>query len=95
MLRLRAIRPDDFMVFGDGQLIGVIRLAHERAPAVWLWTITTTIPGAPFGHAPTLEEAKGRFSAGWKAFKLKHGPEKLAKAFEETNLASRPERYQR
>jgi hypothetical protein len=91
MLRLRAIRPDDFMVFGDGQLIGVIRLAHERAPAVWLWTITITIPGAPFGRALTLEEAKARFSTAWKAVKLKHGPEKLAKAFEETNLA-RPDR---
>jgi|tagenome__1003787_1003787.scaffolds.fasta_scaffold20938861_3 hypothetical protein len=93
MLRLRAIRPDDFMVFGDGQLIGGIRLAHERPPAVWLWNVTPAIPSAPFGEATTLEVAKQRFSAEWEAFKAKCGPEKLAKAFAEMNWADRPDRY--
>jgi hypothetical protein len=93
MLRLREINPDDYIVFGDGQLIGRLRYARDRTPE-WLWTITVTLPGPPFGDAKTIEEAKQRFESAWLAFKEKHGPVALQEAFYEANLA-RPGRYGR
>ena len=95
MLRLREINPDDYIVFGDGQLIGRIRYARDRTPGRWLWTITGTLPGPPFGDAKTIEEAKQRFEAAWLAFKEKHGPVALQEAFDEANWATRPGRYGR
>ncbi|MET4775860.1 hypothetical protein [Bradyrhizobium elkanii] len=38
-----------------------------------------TIPGASFGSAATLDDAKTQFKAARQAFKDKHGPERLAK----------------
>ncbi|MCP1972667.1 hypothetical protein [Bradyrhizobium elkanii] len=58
---------------------GRIRYARERSPGIWLWTITVTIPGASFGSAATLDDAKTQFKAARQAFKDKHGPERLAK----------------
>jgi hypothetical protein len=51
------------------------------------------IPGPPFGSAGSLNEANRSFRAGWESFKAKHGPEKLAAAYEATNHANWPERY--
>ena len=79
----------------DGQEIGRIRFAKERAPGKWLWNVTVTIPGPPFGDAKSIDEAKDRFKAAWLAFKEKHGPEQLARAYEEMNHANRPGRFQR
>jgi hypothetical protein len=93
MLTLRLIAPNDYSVFEDGQLIGRIRLARERSPAIWLWNVTVTIPGPPFGDAKSIDEAKARFKTAWIAFKEKHGAEKLAKAYEVMNVANRPDRY--
>lgn len=95
MLTVRLIGLDDYTVFEDRQLIGRIRLAQERSPTIWVWTVTVALPGPPFGDAQTLDEAKGRFKVAWEAFKDKHGPEALAKAFAETNWANRPRRYGR
>ncbi len=95
MLTLRLIAPNDYTVHEDGQRIGRIRLVREHTPAKWLWHITVTIPGATFGDAATLDEAKARFKVGWQAFKDRHGPEKLAKAYEAMNWANRPGRYGR
>ena len=92
MLTVRLIGLDDYSVREDGRTVGRIRLAQERAPAIWLWTITVAIAGPPFGDASTLDEAKGRFKVAWEAFKSKHGPEKLAKAYAEMNWANRPGR---
>jgi hypothetical protein len=95
MLSLRLIAPNDYSVLEDGQHIGRIRLARERSPAIWLWTVTVTLPGPPFGDAKTIDEAKTSLKAAWIAFKGKHGQEKLAKAYEAANHASRPGRYGR
>lgn len=95
MLTLRLIAPNDYTVHDDGQLIGRIRYTRERSPGLWLWTCTVTLPGPPFGDAKTLDDAKDRFKAAWLAFKEKHGAEKLAQAFADTNYAARPDRYRR
>jgi hypothetical protein len=95
MLALRLIDPNDYTVLDDGQPIGRIRLARERSPSIWLWNVTVTIPGPPFGDAETIDEAKQRFNTAWSAFKDKHGAEKLAKAYAEMDHANRPERHRR
>jgi hypothetical protein len=95
MLSLRLIAPNDYSVLEDGQLIGRIRLARERSPSIWLWQVTVTIPGPPFGDAKTIDEAKAKFKAAWIAFKAKAGPEQLARAYEAMNHANRAYRYRR
>ncbi|MGX1352061.1 hypothetical protein AB7M49_005670 [Bradyrhizobium elkanii] len=45
---------------------GRIRYARERSPGIWPWTITVTIPGASFGSAATLDDAKTQFKAAWQ-----------------------------
>jgi hypothetical protein len=40
MLALRLIAPNDYSVLDDGQIIGRIRLARDRSPAIWLWNVT-------------------------------------------------------
>jgi len=83
MLTRRQIAPDDFGVYEDDQLIGRIRLARDRAPPIWLWTITVTIPGPPFGSATTIDKAKWQFKRAWTTFKQQHGAERLAAAYAE------------
>ncbi len=95
MLALRLIDPNDYTVHDDGQLIGRIRLARERTPPIWLWTVTVTIPGPPFGSAESIDDAKIKFKSAWIAFKERVGPEALAQAYEEMNHANRPDRYRR
>ena len=80
MLALRLIDPNDYLVLDDGHPVGRIRLASERSPAIWLWTVTVTIPGGPFGDAKTIDEAKARFKSSWLAFKNRVGDEALMKA---------------
>jgi hypothetical protein len=63
MLALRLTAPNDYTE--DGQPIGRIRLARERSPPIWLWTVTVTIPGPPFGDAKNIGEAKARFKEAW------------------------------
>ncbi len=77
------------------RLIGRIRYASERTPGVWLWHVTVTVPGAPYGDAKSLDEAKEKFKAAWLAFKDRAGPEKLAKAFEAMKHANQTDRYRR
>ena len=60
MLTMRMIGVNDYTVHEDGQLIGRIRYASERTPGKWLWNVTVTIPGPPFGDAKTLDQA------GWR-----------------------------
>ena len=95
MLALRPIAPNDYVVLESRQPIGRIRLARERTPPIWLWTVTVTIPGPPFGDAKSIDDAKARFKAAWLAFKDKVGAEALAKAYAEMEHANRPERYRR
>jgi hypothetical protein len=86
MLTRQLIAPNDYNVLEDGQRIGRIRLSGERTPGIWLWHIQVHIPGPPFGSADSLDDAKAAFKEAWLAFKEKHGPEKLAKAYAEMNL---------
>ena len=94
-LALRPIGPNEYRVVESRKPIGRIRLARERSPPIWLWNVTVTIPGPPFGDAKTIDEAKQRFKAAWMTFKDKVGPEALAKAYAEMEHANRPERYRR
>ena len=52
-----------------------------------------TILGPPFGDAKSIDDAKARFKSPWLAFNEKHGPEKLAQAYEAMNHTNRPDRY--
>ncbi|MEY9227731.1 hypothetical protein ABIF78_000054 [Bradyrhizobium japonicum] len=94
-LTLRLIAPNDYTVHEDGQLIGRIRYTRERSPGLWLWTCVVTLPGPPFGDAPTLDDAKERFKAAWLTFKAKHTAEQLTTSYAEMNHADRPDRYRR
>ena len=47
--------------------IGRIRLATERMPCVWLWSVTIHLTGGlPMGSANDLDTAKAEFKAAWK-----------------------------
>jgi len=86
LLKLRSIGQNDYRVLEGRQRIGRIRFASERTPGIWLWNVTVNIPGPPLGSASGLDDTKQRFKAAWLAFKEKHGPEKLAKAYAGMNL---------
>jgi hypothetical protein len=46
------------------QHIGRIRLADERMPPVWLWSVTIHWPGGlPTGSSPDFNTAKAEFKA--------------------------------
>ncbi|MEY9185007.1 hypothetical protein ABIG06_006509 [Bradyrhizobium sp. USDA 326] len=95
MLRLRALDPDDYIVFEDGQMIGRIRLARERSPELWLWTVVVSVPGARSGNAENMEQAKSKFETAWEALKSEHGSEQIARAFEQMNVVNRMGRFER
>ena len=55
MLKLRSLGLDDFSVLEGRQRIGRIRLATERMPCLWLWSVTIHLPGGlPMGSAKDL-----------------------------------------
>ncbi len=95
MLTLRLTDPNDYTVHEDDQPIGRIGLARERSLSIWLWHVTVNIPGAPFGDATSIDDAKARFKAAWIAFRDKQDPAKLAKVYADMNFANRPDRYKR
>ncbi|MDA9520170.1 hypothetical protein XI06_07350 [Bradyrhizobium sp. CCBAU 11434] len=95
MLRLRALDADDYIVFDDGHMIGRIWFARDRSPALWLWTPVVAIQAPPFGDAMSLKEAEAKFQSAWDSFKQRHGPEELAKAFEQMTHVNRPGRFGR
>lgn len=86
-LTLRMIGIRDYSVLEDGQRIGRIRYASERTPGIWLWNIQVHIPdGLPMGSAKDLDVAKVQFKLAWEAFKTKHGPEALERAYKAMNI---------
>lgn len=92
-LTLKSIGPRDYSVRDDGQPIGRIRYASERAPPIWVWNVIVHIPGGlPMGTAKDLETAKAEFKAAWTAFKAKETPEVLAQAYKAMNLREDNER---
>lgn len=86
-LTLKPIGARDYSVRDDGQPIGRIRYASERAPAIWIWNVIVHIPGGlPIGTAKDLETAKAEFKAAWAAFKARQTPNELAQAYKAMNL---------
>ena len=61
---------NDFVVIHLGRRVGRIRLATERSPAFWTYSITVPLPVPPdaTGGAPDLEGAKRRFREVWERF---------------------------
>ena len=87
MLKLRSIDLDDYSVLEGRQRIGRVRLAEERIPPVWLWSITIHLPGRlPTGSAPDYSTAKAQFKAAWKTLKARTTPEQLASAYQAINI---------
>jgi len=60
---------------------GRIRYASERSPALWLWTVTLTIPGAPSGDASTINEAKSQFRAAWNGRTVRRSCRRFLRAW--------------
>ena len=88
MLKLRSIGLSDYAVLESGQRIGRIRLATERMPCVWLWSVTIHLTGGlPMGSSKDIDIAKAEFKAAWEALKAKTPPEQLAAAYKALNIA--------
>ena len=87
MLKLRSIGLSDYSVLEGRQRIGRIRLATERMPCVWLWSVTIHLSGGlPTGSSQDLNTAKAEFKTAWKALKAKTPPEQLAAAYKDLNI---------
>jgi hypothetical protein len=72
MLKLRSIDLSDFAVLEGKQRIGRIRLATERMPCVWHWSVTIHLTGGlPMGSSPDLATAQAEFKAAWKELKAR------------------------
>ena len=72
MLKLRSLSLSDFSVIDGRQRVGRIRLATERMPCLWRWTIEVRRPGValpPTGSAKDRETAVAEFKAAWEALK--------------------------
>ena len=64
MLKLRSIGLSDYSVLEGRQRIGRIRLATERMPCLWVWSVTVHLPGElPMGSAKDFYTAKLEFKA--------------------------------
>jgi hypothetical protein len=62
MLKLRMIGINDYSVLEGSQRIGRIRLATERMPCVWLWSVTIHLTGGlPMGSTNDIDTAKAEF----------------------------------
>ena len=87
MLKLRMIGINDYSVLESGRRIGRIRLATDRMPCVWLWSVTIHLGGGlPMGSSQDLNTAKAEFKTAWKALKARTPPEQLAAAYKAMNI---------
>ena len=85
-MKLRSIGLSDYAVLESGQRIGRIRLATERMPCVWLWSVTIHLSGGlPTGSSQDLNTAKAEFKTAWKALKARATPEQLLAAYRDLN----------
>jgi hypothetical protein len=65
----------------------VSRLASERTPPIWLWTVNIHLPGGlPMGSSQDLDTAKADFTVAWEGLKERHSPEDLAAAYKAMNI---------
>ena len=88
MLKLRTIGLSDYSVLEGRQRIGRIRLATERLPCLWLWTIQVPLPGGgalPTGAAKDQDTAQAEFRTAWETLKANSPPEQLAAAYRSMN----------
>ena len=58
------IAPNEYIVVEDRQPIGRIRHARERTPPIWVWHVTVTIPGPPFGLSAGIFLAHAAYRTG-------------------------------
>ena len=87
MLKLRSIGLSDYSVLESGQRIGRIRLATERMPRVWLWSINVHLPGElPKGSSKDLDTAKAEFKVAWEALKARTTRRELLRAYRAMNI---------
>jgi hypothetical protein len=87
MLKLRTTGLSDYSVLEGGQRSGRIRLATERMPCVWLWSISVHLTGGlPVGSSKDLDTATADFKTAWKALKARTPPEQLAAAYKAMNI---------
>ena len=87
MLKLRTIGLSDYSVLEGGQRIGRIRLATERMPCVWIWSVTVHLPGGlPIGSSKDLDTARAEFKAAWEALKARTPPDQLEAAYKQMNI---------
>ena len=87
LLKLRSSGRRDCVVVVGAQRSGRIRLATERMPCVWIWSVTVHLPGGvPIGSSKDLDTAKAEFKAAWKALKARTPPEQLAAAYRAMNI---------
>jgi hypothetical protein len=87
LLKLRSIGLSDYAVLESGQRIGRIRLATERMPCVWLWSVTIHLTGGlPMGSAKDLDSAKAEFKAAWENLKARVSKDELAAAYKDLNI---------
>jgi hypothetical protein len=87
MLKLRSIGLSDYAVLEGRQRIGRIRLATERMPCVWLWSVTIHLTGGlPMGSAKDLDTATADFKAAWEALKARTPKDTLAAAYKAMNI---------
>ena len=87
MLKLRSIDLSDFAVFEGRQRIGRIRLATERMPCVWRWSVAIHLTGGlPMGSSQDLDTAKAEFAGAWTELKARTSPEELAAAYAAMNI---------
>lgn len=61
---------NDFGVIHEGRTVGRIRLATERSPAFWTYSITVPLPVPPYatGGHDDLETTKKLFREAWERF---------------------------
>jgi hypothetical protein len=86
MLKLRSIGLSDYAMLEGHQRIGRIRLATERMPCRWLWTVTIHLTaGLRMGSAKDLDTAKADFKVAWEALKAKTPKDELAAAYKDLN----------
>jgi hypothetical protein len=87
MLKLRSIGLSDYAVLERGQRIGRIRLATERMPCVWLWSVTIRLTdGLPMGSSKDFNTAKAGFKTAWERLSAGTTPEQLAAAYRGLNI---------
>ena len=87
MLKLRSIGLSDYSVLEGNQRIGRIRLATERMPCRWLWSVTIHLTGGlPMGSAKDLDTAKADFKAAWEELKARTSKDELAAAYKAMNI---------